>query len=31
MELLVLDWGLNPGSAALEVSTQPLGYRGGGP
>ena len=26
----VLDWGLNPGSLALEVSTIPLGYRGGG-
>mgnify|MGYP007133269449 FL=1 len=27
---LVLDWGLNPGPAALEASTIPLGYRGGG-
>ena len=27
----VLDWGLNPGPPALEASTLPLGYRGGGP
>ena len=27
---LVLDWGLNPGPPALEPSTIPLGYRGGG-
>ena len=27
----VLDWGLNPGPPALEASTIPLGYRGGGP
>ena len=26
----VLDWGLNTGPPALEVSTVPLGYRGGG-
>ena len=26
----VLDWGLNPGPLALEASTIPLGYRGGG-
>ena len=26
----VLDWGLNPGPPALEDSTLPLGYRGGG-
>ena len=26
----VLDWGLNPGPPALEASTIPLGYRGGG-
>ena len=26
----VLDWGLNPGPPALEASTLPLGYRGGG-
>ena len=26
----VLDWGLNPGCPALEASTLPLGYRGGG-
>ena len=24
------DWGLNPGPPALEASTIPLGYRGGG-
>ena len=28
---VVLDWGLNPGPPALEASTLPLGYRGGGP
>ena len=27
----VLDWGLNPWPPALEASTLPLGYRGGGP
>ena len=27
----VLDWGLNPVPPALEASTLPLGYRGGGP
>ena len=27
----VLDWGLNPRPPALEASTLPLGYRGGGP
>ena len=27
---MVLDWGLNPGPPALEASTIPLGYRGGG-
>ena len=26
-----LDWKLNPGAPALEASTIPLGYRGGGP
>ena len=26
----VLDWELNPGPPALEASTIPLGYRGGG-
>ena len=26
----VLDWGLNPVPPALEASTLPLGYRGGG-
>ena len=26
----VLDWGLNQGPPALEASTLPLGYRGGG-
>ena len=26
----VLDWGLNPGPPALDASTLPLGYRGGG-
>ena len=26
----VLDWGWNPGLPALEASTLPLGYRGGG-
>ena len=26
----VLDWGLNPGPPALEASTLPRGYRGGG-
>ena len=26
----VLDWGSNPGPPALEASTLPLGYRGGG-
>ena len=26
----VLDWGLNLGPPALEASTRPLGYRGGG-
>ena len=26
----VLDWGLNLGPPALEASTLPLGYRGGG-
>ena len=26
----ILDWGLNPGPTALEASTIPLGYRGGG-
>ena len=26
----VLDWGLNPGPPALEASTLPLGYQGGG-
>ena len=26
----VLDWGLNPRPPALEASTIPLGYRGGG-
>ena len=26
----VLDWGLNPGPSAIEASTLPLGYRGGG-
>ena len=26
----VLDWGLNSGPLALEASTLPLGYRGGG-
>ena len=26
----VLDWGLNTGPPALEASTLPLGYRGGG-
>ena len=30
MEEAVLDWGLNPGPPALEASTIPLGYRGGG-
>ena len=25
-----LDWRLNPGPPALEASTIPLGYRGGG-
>ena len=28
--MTVLDWGLNPGPPALEASTIPLGYRGGG-
>ena len=27
---VVLDWGLNPGPPALDTSTLPLGYRGGG-
>ena len=27
---MVLDWGLNSGPPALEASTIPLGYRGGG-
>ena len=27
----VLDWGLDPGPPALEASTLPLGYWGGGP
>ena len=27
---MVLDWGLNPVPAALEASTLPLGYQGGG-
>ena len=27
---VILDWGLNPGPPALEASTIPLGYRGGG-
>ena len=27
---MVLDWGLNPGPSALEASTIPLGYQGGG-
>ena len=27
---MVLDWGLNPGPPGLQVSTLPLGYRGGG-
>ena len=27
---ICLDWGLNPGPPALEASTIPLGYRGGG-
>ena len=27
---MVLDWGLNRGPPALEASTIPLGYRGGG-
>ena len=27
---VVLDWGLNPGPAALDTNTLPLGYRGGG-
>ena len=27
----VLDLGLNPGPPALEASTLPLGYQGGGP
>ena len=26
----VLDWVLNPGPPALDASTPPLGYRGGG-
>ena len=26
----VLDWELNPGPPALDASTLPLGYRGGG-
>ena len=26
----LVDWGLNPGPPALEASTIPLGYRGGG-
>ena len=26
----VLDWGLKPGHPAIEASTLPLGYRGGG-
>ena len=26
----VLDWGLNPGPPALDASTLPLDYRGGG-
>ena len=26
----VLDWGLNRGPPALDASTLPLGYRGGG-
>ena len=26
----VLDWGLNPGPPALDASTLPLGYQGGG-
>ena len=26
----VLDWGLNPGPPALNATTLPLGYRGGG-
>ena len=26
----LIDWGLNPGPPALEASTVPLGYRGGG-
>ena len=30
IEEAVLDWGLNPGPPALEASTLPLGYRGGG-
>ena len=29
-EPVFLDWGLNPGPPALEASTIPLGYRGGG-
>ena len=28
---MVLDWGLNLGPPALEISTLPLGYRGGRP
>ena len=27
----ILDWGLNPGPPALDTSTLPLGYLGGGP
>ena len=27
---MVLDWGLNLGPHALDASTLPLGYRGGG-
>ena len=27
---MVLDWGMNLGPPALEASTLPLGYRGGG-
>ena len=26
----LLDWGLNPGPPALDASSLPLGYRGGG-
>ena len=28
---VVLDWRLNPGPPALEATTLPLGYQGGGP